>query len=319
MPASKIKHELKVGALILIGLAIALAAILSVGERQGLMKQKYFLFAVFDDVSGLQTGAPVRVSGYQVGVVKDISMKEISGRNKIVVKLRLEKTSQSSIRKGSIAKIASMGLLGDKLVEIVPAKYDQPVLAEAGSLNTIEVMPPEEILARAAEIADTLRSAAQSVNVIIKKVEKGTGTLGKMIDDPRLYINLDSALVSMNHLILVLKSGQGTLAKLVKDPSLYNNLNQAAANINTISDSLKKGQGSLGRMLREPDLYVTLDSAAQRLDAILARMEKGQGTLGKLSKDEEMYQKLKSASTELDALIKDIKKNPKKYLSISVF
>ena len=55
------------------------------------------------------------------------------------------------------------------------------------------------------------------------------------------------------------------------------------------------------------------------LDDALKRIEKGEGTLGGLSKDEEMYQKLKSASTELDALIKDIKKNPKKYLSISVF
>jgi phospholipid/cholesterol/gamma-HCH transport system substrate-binding protein len=319
MPISKRGHELKVGALILAGLAVALVAVMSVGERQGLMKQKYFLHAVFSDVSGLQNGAPVRVSGYQVGVVKNIEMREVDGRNRIVVKLRLEKSAQSSIRKGSIAKIGSMGLLGDKLVEIVPAKYNQPVLPNNDSLKTIEVMPPEEILARAAEIADTLRSTTQSLNVIIKKVERGTGTLGKMIDDPRMYTNLDSLLVTLNHLMIQIKSGQGTIAKLVRDPSLYNNLNQAAASINTISDSLKRGQGSLGRMLREPDLYVALDSTSRRLDVILGRIEKGEGTLGGLSKDEEMYQKLKSASTELDALIKDIKKNPKKYLSISVF
>ena len=319
MPTNKLGHELKVGALILLGLAIALVGIMSVGERQGLMKPKYFLVAVFGDVSGLQNGAPVRVSGYQVGVVNDIVMKEVGGRNKIVLKLRLEKSSQSSIRQGSIAKIGSMGLLGDKLVEIIPAKYDQPVLQNNDSLKTIEVMPPEEILARAAEIADTIRSAAQSLNVIIKKVEFGKGTLGKIIDDPRMYVNLDSLLVTLNHLTMQIKSGQGTLAKLVKDPSLYNNLNQAAASVNTIADSLKRGQGSLGRMLREPDLYLALDSTSQRLNTILGRIERGEGTLGGLSKDEEMYQKLKSASTELDALIKDIKKNPKKYLSISVF
>lgn len=319
MPTSRLGHELKVGALIVAGLAVALVAVLSVGERQGLMKQKYFLYATFDDVSGLQTGAPVRVSGYQVGVVNAIDMREVDGRNRIVVKLRLEKATQASVRRGSVAKIGSMGLLGDKLVEIVPARYDQPVLGNADTLRTIEVMPPEEILARAAEIADTIRSASQSLNVIIKKVERGSGSLGKIIDDPRLYVNLDSLLMTLNHLTVQIKSGRGTIAKLVNDPALYNNLSQAAANANVISDSLRRGQGSLGRLLREPELYATLDSTSRRLDVILGRIEKGEGTLGGLSQDAEMYSKLKSASVELDALIKDIKKNPKKYLSISVF
>jgi len=319
MPISKRGHELKVGALILAGLAVALVAVMSVGERQGLMKQKYFLHAVFSDVSGLQNGAPVRVSGYQVGVVKNIEMREVDGRNRIVVKLRLEKSAQSSIRKGSIAKIGSMGLLGDKLVEIVPASIDQPMLNNGEELATIAVMPPEEILARAAEIADTMRSTVLSLNVIMKKVERGTGTLGKIIDDPRLYTNMDSLLLLTNQLMRKINSNKGTVGMLFNDPSLYKNLNAGLANVSAISDSLRRGQGTLGRMIREPDLYNSLDSTSQRLNVILSRIEKGEGTLGKLSKDEEMYQKLKSASTELDLLIKDIKKNPKKYLSISVF
>jgi phospholipid/cholesterol/gamma-HCH transport system substrate-binding protein len=319
MPINKLSHEFKVGLLIALGLAVALVTVLSVGERQGLMKQRYFLNARFDDVSGLQEGAPVRVSGFQVGVVKSIALVEVGGRQKVEVLLRIEKQAQPRIRRGSLAKISSMGLLGDKLVEIVPASVDQPMLNSGEELATIVVMPPEEIMARAAEIADTMRSTVLSLNVIMKKVEKGTGTLGQMINDPRLYTNLDSALVSLNHLIILVKSNKGTVGKLMNDPTLYNNASQAMANINVISDSLKRGQGSLGRMLREPDLYNSLDSTSQKLSIILGRIENGDGTLGKLSKDEEMYQKLKSASTELDLLIKDIKKNPKKYLSISVF
>jgi phospholipid/cholesterol/gamma-HCH transport system substrate-binding protein len=319
MPVNKLTHEFKVGLLIALGLAVALIAVLSVGERQGLMKQRYFLNARFDDVSGLQEGAPVRVSGFQVGVVNKITLVEIGGRQKVEARLRIEKQAQPRIRRGSVAKISSMGLLGDKLVEIVPAAMDQPMLNNGEELITIVVMPPEEILARAAEIADTMRSTVLSLNVIIKKVEKGTGTLGQMIDDPRLYTNLDSALVSLNHLMIMVKSNKGTIGKLMNDPALYNNTNQAMSNLNVISDSLRRGQGSLGRMLREPDLYNSLDSTSQKLSIILGRIEKGEGSLGKLSKDDEMYQKLKSASTELDLLIKDIKKNPKKYLSISVF
>ncbi len=319
MPINKLSHEFKVGLLIALGLGVALVAVLSVGERQGLLKQRYFLNARFDDVGGLQEGAPVRVSGFQVGVVNKISLVEIGGRQKVEARLRIEKQAQPRIRRGSLARISSMGLLGDKLVEIVPASMDHPMMENGEELTTIAVMAPEEIMGKVAEISDTLNSTAISLNVIMKKIEKGTGTLGKMIDDPRLYTNLDSVLVSMNHLILLIKGNKGTIGKLMNDPSLYNNLNQTMSSLNTISDSLKRGQGSLGRLLREPDLYNSLDSTSQKLSVIISRIEKGEGTLGKLSKDEEMYQKLKSASTELDLLIKDMKKNPKKYLSISVF
>lgn len=319
MAGSRISHELKVGALITVGLVIALMTVFLVGERQGLLKQRYYLKAQFDDAGGLQKGAPVRVSGFQVGVVNSIDLVETAGKPRVEITLRIEKSWQSKIRKGSVARVSSLGLLGDKLVEIVPAKQSNAILNNGDLLMTKEVMPPEEILAVVAEISDTLRSTTLSLNVIMKKIEKGTGTLGKMIDDPRLYTNLDSVMVSMNHLILLIKGNKGTIGRLMNDPSLYNSLNQTMSNINTISDSLKRGQGSLGKMLREPDIYNTLDSTSKRLDVILSRMEKGEGTLGKLSKDEEMYKKLKESSDELNKLIKDLKENPKKYLGVSIF
>jgi phospholipid/cholesterol/gamma-HCH transport system substrate-binding protein len=319
MASNKLSHEVKVGALIAVGLAITLLAVLSVGERQGLLKQRYLLRAQFADAGGLQKGAQVRVAGFQVGVVSGIDLVETKQNPRVEVKLRIEREWQGKIRQGSVARISSLGLLGDKLVEIVPGGPGNPPLGDGQMLMTREVMPPEEILGVVAEISDTLRSAAQSMNVIMKKVEKGTGTLGKMIDDPRLYNNLDSVLVTLNHLILAINHGQGTMAMLFKDPSLYKNLNQTLANVNVISDSLRRGQGSLGRLMREPGVYNTLDSTSRRLEAILSRLERGEGTLGKLSKDEEMYQKLKDSSEELNRLIKDLKANPKKYLGISIF
>ncbi|MDQ7798246.1 MAG: MlaD family protein [Candidatus Edwardsbacteria bacterium] len=319
MAGIRISHELKVGALITAGLIIALITIFSVGERQGLLKQRYYLKAQFDDAGGLQKGAPVRVSGFQVGVVNSIDLVETAGKPRVEINLRIEKSWQNKIRKGSVARISSLGLLGDKLVEIVPVNQSNAVLNNGDLLLTKEVMPPEEILATVAEISDTLRSTTLSLNVIMKKIEKGTGTLGKMIDDPRLYTNLDSVMVSMNHLILLIKGNKGTIGKLMNDPALYNSLNQTMSNLNTISDSLRRGQGSLGKLLREPDFYNSLDSTSKRLDVILSRMERGEGTLGKLSKDEEMYQKLKESSQELNQLIKDMKANPKKYLGVSIF
>lgn len=319
MASSKLSHEIKVGALIAVGLAITLLAVLSVGERQGLLKQRYLLRAQFADAGGLQKGAQVRVAGFQVGVVSGLDLVETEMNPRVEVKLRIEREWQGKIRQGSVARISSIGLLGDKLVEIVPAGPGNLPLGDGQMLTSREVMPPEEILAVVAEISDTLRSTAQSMNVIMKKVEKGTGTLGKMIDDPRLYTNLDSVLVTLNHLILAINSGQGTMAMLFKDPSLYKNLNQTLSNVNVISDSLRRGQGSLGRLMREPEVYNTLDSTSRRLEAILSRMERGEGTLGKLSRDEEMYHKLKDSSEELNRLIKDLKANPKKYLGISIF
>lgn len=319
MAGTRFSHELKVGALITVGLAIALVTVLSVGERQGLLRQRYRLRAVFSEVGGLQNGAQVRVAGYQVGVVDDIRLVARGDSARVEVILKIERNAQGWIRRGSVARISSLGLLGDKLVEITPSSHDSAVLQEGQDLATITVMSPEEILNRAAEIADTLRSTALSLNAIMKKVERGTGSLGKIIDDPRLYMNLDSLLLLTNQLIKKINSNKGTVGMLLSDPSLYQNLNRTLANLNEVTDSLRQGQGSLGRMMREPQLYQTLDSTSRRLEAVLSRMDRGQGTLGKLSRDEELYQNLKESSQELKALIEDLKKNPKKYLSISVF
>lgn len=319
MARINLSHELKVGALITVGLAIALITILSVGERQGLLKQRYQLRAQFSDVGGLQTGAQVRVAGYQVGVVDDIRLVAVGDSTRIEVLLKVERSAQTWIRRGSIARISSLGLLGDKLVEIAPSSKDSAMHNDGDQLATITVMSPEEILARASEIADTLNSTARSLNVIMKKIEKGSGSLGKIIDDPRLYMNLDSLLMLTNQLVKKLNSNKGTVGLLLSDPSLYHNANRTMANINEVTDSLRRGQGSLGRMMREPQLYQTLDSTSRRLDALLGRMERGQGTLGKLSQDEELYRNLKESSQELKKLIEDVKKDPKRYLSISVF
>ncbi len=319
MASFRLSHELKVGALLAVGLAIALVTVLSVGERQGLLKQRYRLRAQFTDVGGLQTGAQVRVSGYQVGVVDDIRLVEVNDSTRIEVVLKIERSAQRWIRRGSAARIGSLGLLGDKLVDINPSSRDSAVLHDGDQLATVTIMSPEEILARASEIADTLTSTAKSLNNIMKKVERGTGSLGKIIDDPRLYVNLDSLLMLTNQLVKKINSNRGTAGLLLSDPSLYHNINRTMVNLGEVTDSLRRGQGSLGRMMREPELYRTLDSTTQRLDGLLARIEKGQGTLGRLSQDEEMYKSLKESSQELKALIEDIRRNPKKYLSISVF
>jgi len=319
MAGSKLPHEIKVGALLIVGLGIALVTVLSVGQRQGLLKQRYRLRAVFAEVGGLQTGAQVRVAGYQVGIVDDIRLVAQGDSARVEVVLKIERSAQGWIRRGAVARISSLGLLGDKLVEIAPSSRDSAVLHDGQELATVAVMSPEEILNRASEIADTLRSTAVSLNTIMKKVERGTGSLGKIIDDPRLYVNLDSLLLLTNQLIKKINANKGTVGMLLNDPSLYQNLSRTMANLNEVTDSLRRGQGSLGRMMREPQLYRTLDSTSRRLEAVLSRMDRGQGTLGKLSRDEELYQNLKESSQELKALIEDLKKNPKKYLSISVF
>jgi phospholipid/cholesterol/gamma-HCH transport system substrate-binding protein len=72
-------------------------------------------------------------------------------------------------------------------------------------------------------------------------------------------------------------------------------------------------------MLREPALYQRLDTMTASLDTVLSRMAQGRGSLGRLSKDEELYLNLKESSQELKQLIGDIKKDPKRYLGISIF
>ena len=313
------RHEIRVGLTIFIGLILIILAILSVGEQQGLLQDRYKLILHMSAVSGLQTGAPVRLAGVRVGSVAAIEFSGGLTAPMIEVILEIDRKVQSRIRADSRAHIGTLGLLGDKYIGVSMGSADQPALEDGDLLSSSDPIDVEKLLDDGVEILDDVKRSSRSLVEIADKINRGDGTLGLLVNDPRMYFDLDRLLVIMETLSAKIERGEGTLARLFNDAQLYDQFVAALQNAVLLTDSLTAGRGSAGRFLRDPSLFEDLSATAAELRSISRKLGETDNSAGRLLNEPVLYDDLVRITTELDSLVRDIRKNPRRYLKIEIF
>jgi phospholipid/cholesterol/gamma-HCH transport system substrate-binding protein len=287
-----LSKEQKIGFFFIVGIALFLVAIeLTLGL--GILKSRYTIYANFPDVQGLDVGADVRLAGLKAGRVDGLAIEERHVRVKMLVDRGLE------VKKDSVARLDFRALSGERFVSIslgsptaktaqpgdtidgeTPASFADAVdqlsrVAEnvsdlAESLRTNS----ERLLASLADVVeqnrDALGDTAQHLASITGKLDRGTGTLGLLLNDPALYERATSALGDVQQSVKDIGSvarnlsdGKSTLGKLVtNDDGLYEQVRQTvddlsatAQNAQEITDRLRQGEGTLGMALNDPSLY----------------------------------------------------------------
>lgn len=312
-------HEIKVGLTILISLIVLIVAILSVGQHRGFMTNRYHLRILLSMVDGLQTGAPVRLAGKDVGSVVQVEFSKEPMDRKVEIIVEIDRTVQKFIRSDSRAHIGTLGLLGDKYVGITMGSETHVVLQENQLLQGIEPIDLQKLMDEGASFIVAIQTATKTINEISNKINRGTGTLGLLVNDPRMYINIDRLLVLMESLSRKIERGEGSIARFVADSTLYVNSNSLLISMRQLADSVKSGRGSIGKLLNEPQFADKLTETVTRFNKITQQLESGQGTLGQALTNKQLYEDLSRIIGELDALIKDIRKNPQRYLKVEIF
>ncbi len=333
--------ELKIGVLTIIAVAIALTTIVLLTGGRGFFWQRYNLKTKFTNVAGLNPGSPVRVAGVQVG---SVSLVEFVG-NEVEVSFEVNESRRALITTGSEAFLGSVSLLGESAVDITPASTGEPI-PEWGYVRSGKPL---------GQLADITESAGQGIdqlNALLTDVRAGRGTVGRLMTDEALYVELRQFVSSAGDLTDNLKRGDGTLGRLLNDPSAAQALERSLSNIETLTAQLNSGQGSLGVLLKDdtfsrsltsatsnletlvakinrgegtagklvtdPALFNRLTEVTERLDLLLTRLNQGEGTAGQLLKDQRLYENMNKVTTDLQALIAEITKDPRKYLNVKV-
>jgi phospholipid/cholesterol/gamma-HCH transport system substrate-binding protein len=310
--------KIRVGATIAIGLLAIFAAFFAVGNQEGMFTSKYDLRAKFINVEGLTVGAPVRLGGVKVGNVKDIDFSE-DWDKRIVVILSIRSSNFGKIRKNSVARLGSQGLLGDRTIDISVGEKAAEPLAEYDFITTQESPQLNEIISSGGDVIQDFKITAHNTKEISQKINTGTGSLAQILNDPRLYTNLDSLLNLWSRITLKIESGQGFLSHLVNDSALYVNLSGTLSETKTLLARINAGEGTLGKMAKDKSMYNHIDSVLVSIDSTLALINGGQGTIGRLASDSTFYQKMNTTMESLNNLIMDIKTHPGRYVKVSVF
>jgi len=348
--------ELKLGITVIAAVVLAALGILKMGGDGDLFASHYTVYLNMENTFGLKIGGPVRLAGYTVGSIENISFPENISDKRVIVTLSIEKKYQDRIRQDSSVSINSMGLLGDKFVELGIGTQSSPVLQDGETVRGMPSSAMKNVLAGATTGLEGLNMVMAQLKVILEEVANGRGTVGHLVKDEALYDNLSKAVKNIEDVTMELSRNKGTLGKMLHEPGLYDNLNEVATKLNDLASKLDEGSfaklseddkfyndmssladnlnslsvdtrsfmhnlesGNVARLSKDKALYTRIEHISSNLDSLIARAEKGEGSAGKLLTDDELYNNMNKFFKDADELVVDIKENPDRYVNISVF
>ena len=191
MEAKPVSFEIKVGIFVFLGILIMFIIVFSIGEFY-ILKPMYKVKVLFNFANGIEVGAPVRLAGINVGEIEDVGVyyDEQAKRTKVYLITKIKK--EAKIEKDAACRINTLGLLGEKYLEVSPGTQDTGFLQDQDTVIGTDPIPMEEITKNMKELSDNAKSMAESANVILRRLEKGQGTIGKLLVEEDLYNNLEA-------------------------------------------------------------------------------------------------------------------------------
>jgi phospholipid/cholesterol/gamma-HCH transport system substrate-binding protein len=195
------KRLLGNAALVLVVLLLAGFAVTQVASRQWRVQRTFTVRAEFASIGGVDPGDRVRVQGMDAGVVSAVVPPAAPGQPVGLV-FRVDERLRPLVRSDAIARILTEGVVGAKVVEIVPGRPDAPPLGSEGTIASERPVEMADLLQRASDslrrvdaVAEAAELGLTEVNAIAAAVRKGEGSLGKLVREDEAYRKL----VSLSH------------------------------------------------------------------------------------------------------------------------
>ncbi|TNF50561.1 MCE family protein [bacterium] len=306
--------EVAVGLFVLVGLAVAMVFVLSIAERQHIFVKRVWLYATFDNVEGLRSGSPVFLSGVEAGAVNSLSFTE---KGQVTVALRVQASYMDRIKSDSVATIGTVGLLGDKSIEISVGSPGALPVSVGGNLRTVpplsinrlvEGFEPvknrlEEVLRNLSEVTEQLAQDREAIGRTIKgaasaidHLNSGEGTIGKLFKDERLYQDLIRTVSSSKEAAVAIEEVATRAIPLVEDiQTVASQLKASSRNFPEISESASR-------------LLVSADEAAENLSTLARDMHEASAGLPQVMSDiGAAAENIREASEELPGTARSLR------------
>ncbi len=246
----------------------------------------------------------------------------------IVVRMEIQTEYRGWIRSDSYISLGSVGLLGDKYIQISLGRAPDPPKTVIETIDggwwgdeevefvEITGRPQtgfEELITGANDILVNFGTLSEKVQDIISRFESGEGTIGKFLTDPSFYNNLNDTVIAArgtvdnaSALMEEITRGEGTIPRLIQQQELYDRIVASATRLDRVLADVEAGEGTVGKLIKDPQLYDDAQQAMANIRSVAARLDSGEGTLGKLSTDDELYRELNTALQKLSVFVNDI-------------
>ncbi|MFO0659885.1 MAG: MlaD family protein [Polyangiaceae bacterium] len=245
-PTMSKRREVIVGAFVAAGIAVTAFVIFLIGNDRRAFASKVVFQASFSDVQGLKPGAPVRMGGLDIGVVKAVAHGTKETDDRLYVSLEIVRSEAVRVRDDAVVKVANKGLLGDKMIELNPGTPGHASAAEGATLQVNEDSDFTNILSKAT-------SVAEKTDKVLANIEKTTDTLA----DENVRNDVKESLKSFTVILNSVANAEGYAGKFVRSP-------EEAAKISRTLSNLERSSARL-------------DQTLEGVNNILARIQKGPG------------------------------------------
>lgn len=288
----------KVGLTVLAALVVVVLLLLMVGKQSFLFSHTNAYFVSYAQVSGLAVGNPVQLNGVAVGRVRKILLPEDPSQQLLQVWIEVESRYENRIRADSVARIKSLGLLGDKYVQITSGSLDSPPIPPGGEIQADQPTDVDALIESGEDVADNIVSTARSLSIILDRMERGEGLLGELLAERKGESVTGKAIDTMDTIKRIgdrIERGEGTLGRLLTDDSLAKNIDQTVTQLDELIVEVRSGDGLMPSLIHDQTTRESFESTlsnlemtVERLSALAGELEDGNGLLPRLINDGEL-------------------------------
>ena len=291
MKASDNRRKIVVGAFILVGLAIFILGIFTLGSQKKAFVKSFTVDVVFDDIQGLKTGNNVWFSGVKIGTIKKI---QFYGTSQVQVLLNIEEEAHKYIHKDASASISSDGLIGNKIIVITGGSPKFPFVEDGDRLRVNTTLSTDDIMKTFQVNNKNLVEVTSDFKLLARGLVEGKGTVGSLLTDQEvadnfkaMVVNLKSTTASANKMASELNAFSKTLNtkggladQLLTDTTVFaklqasvNELQKTANSASALSDNLNKASEKLTQKDNAIGVLLNDQETAAQVKSIVANME----------------------------------------------
>lgn len=334
-------------------MVLAGVLIFLLSSQNNIFGGNFHLRTYMEDAAGMVANDPVRVNGILVGYIGSIRLSGSRDPKRTVeIDMVIQNKYLEQIPEDSKSAIDAANLLGSKFVNITKGSHPKHV-EPGGEVQSLQTQDIPEILAQSSSMLSQAQTILGRLDGLLAIVESGQGNLGKFIKDDTFYDRLNAAAADVDQLVKDVKNsdgtvsrflydkgalyddirkpiqriddmlaqlqqGKGTAGKLLYDPAIADEARATIADARQMLDNLKAGKGTAGKLLNDDEIANQLAMIEQKVNVAIDKINSGQGTIGQLMINPQLYDSMNGATRELNALVKDVRANPKKFLSIKL-
>src|SRR6185503_19736836 len=260
---------------------VLMAALFLIGQQNRLFASKNRYYFTAGSVAGLNEGAPVRLNGVTAGIVEKITLPEDVHKQLLTIRISIERQYEERIRQDSTARIRTLGLLGDKYVDVSSGSPKAARIPPGGAIPTAPDTDVDKLIASGGDVVDNMVRMSYSLSRILERVDRGEGLVGE----------LTSAVGRLDALIAQANRDDNLVGSLLRNPQTRADFDATLAEAKQAASSLRQWTARVestdsvaNRLLTDPGagerVGRDLEAIVHDLASVASKLDRGNGAAG---------------------------------------